>query len=163
MYDDEKPSVLGPVVSVTSGILFGIAWWLFLDAFFILDDASNLLAWYHFAPLLIVTLGLFVILTTPRRAIYSSGDGWTDTNIGAKRIVFFVGMILMLSGLGLAILFTVIRYDKTMIEMPLIKGGSIHINGNAPLIALSISTIVAVLATVLFKFCRPLSKDEDSW
>jgi hypothetical protein len=163
MYGDDKPSVLGPLVSAISGVLFGLAWWLFLDVFFILDAASDLLAWYHFAPLLIVTLGLLVILTTPRRAIYSSGGGWTDTNMGVKRNVFFIGILLTLSGLGLAILLTAVECDGTRDEMPLGKDSLTNVNGNAPLISLSASAIIAVLATFLFKFCRPLSKDEDSW
>lgn len=163
MYGDEPQSALGPIVSVISGILFGIAWWIFLDAFFILDGVSELLAWYHFTPLLIVTLGFLVILTTPRRAIYSSNDGWTDTNMGVKRNIFFGGVVLVLSGLGLAILFTVIGYDATRKAIQLAKNSSINLSGNAALIALSISAFIAVFATFLFKFCRPLNKDEDSW
>lgn len=83
--------------------------------------------------------------------------------MGVKRSIFFGGIVLMLSGLGLAILFTVIGYDGTRKEVQLAKDSLINLNGNAALIALSVSASVAVFATFLFKFCRPLNKDEDSW
>lgn len=163
MYDD-KPSILGPIVSTISGVLFGISWWIFLDAFYILDAASNLLTWYHFVPLLLVTLGLAVILTAPRRAIYSSpSDAWLDTNMSARRGVFFVGMVLTLSGLATAILFTVMGYNAGRKQVPFVSGSTTMMDGNSPLLLLSASTLLAVLATFMFKFCRPLNKDEDSW
>lgn len=156
-------SAVGPLVSAISGLFFGAAWWLFFDAYYIVDAVSKLLDWYHFLPLLSSSIGLLVVFASPRSAITEEsantfyGGGGSSS---VKRIILFTGLMFLFAGVGLALTFTLLQYEPTRVS---IKVLDMAMNGNAPLIMMPVSTFIALVSVFAFKFGRPLNKEGSGW
>eukprot|EP00126_Sphaerothecum_destruens_P007305 Sdes_comp19795_c0_seq1m11885 len=125
------------IVSYTSGILFSLGWWLFVDAV-----AVGHISWVFIIPGIVSTLSLFVInaiSTSQMDDSFSNGpiSGWV------ARVWLMVGFILGFAGLISAgwIMFQCFIYNNS---------DKNHGYG----ISLFLSNLSLLLSSLLFKFGR---------
>lgn len=157
----EKPNPLGPIISTIAGLFFGLGWWIFFDAFYLMDQL-DVLTWYHFLPILLTTLGSLLLIPLPRSAITGSKPAmFGDNNTSPQRAFLFLALILCFSGFGIACILAGTSYDKARPKMKDVLLG--EISGNLPLGWMCGAVGLVCLGGLLFKFGRPMSSGSEDF